>query len=134
MKTNKDTKTNKSLVEQAFINAYDRICDIKQRIAALHYACNNLRQKSYGSEGAKEDFSSLHSFLYQELNEAYNTMFVFSVVSGDRELLSKAKELAFDRYLKENTTIMQYLGFEGSYSADLEREFRNELKTLKDNK
>ena len=58
-------------------------------------------------------------------------MFMFSVVSGDKELLAKAKELAFDRYLKEDMIIMQYLGFTGGYSGELEKAFRNELNELK---
>src|SRR3990167_7876898 len=127
-------ETKKSLVEEAFIHAFDKICDSKQRIAALHYSCNPLRQKSYGADAAKEDFSRLHSYLYNELNEAYNTLFMFSLVSNDKKLIAEAKQLAFDRYLTENMAIMQYLGFSGSYSSKLEEEFRAELKNLKENK
>ena len=127
-------KENKlEYVKQAFENYYSKVCDLEQRITALHYAMAPIKNQSYYDKKINEDFDLLHSVLYGKLNDAYRTLFMFSVVSCDRKLMLRAKELAFKHYLTENSVIMQYLGFEGSHSVDLEKKFRAELDWLKKN-
>ncbi len=125
-------KTNK-LVKQALENSYAEICDMQQRIAALHYALKPLRDRSCGNDEIKEDFSKIHCALFRELNDKYRHLFMFSVVSGDKEIIAKAKKLAFDRFLTERSEIVSYLGFNISDSnyCDLEVQFRDELDSLK---
>ena len=130
----KNSKTNHT--KSAFVEAYSKIKDIEQRITALHYALNPLREKwnryGEGYNAHKNDFSRIHSDLYGELNDAYRAAFMWASVSGDKSLLAQAKKLAFDRFLKENSAIMEYLGikYSQSYSSDLEKEFRAELEFL----
>lgn len=129
----KTKKLENSHCKQAFESAYIEVCDLQQRITALHYALKPIRDKHYSNKEVDQDFSKLHCALFDALNEAYRRVFMFSIISGDRECMRKAKETAFDRYLRENCEIMGYLNFlpSESYSCDLEKQFRAELEILK---
>jgi len=126
---------NTPLVKEATQKALNRIEIAKSKIAALHYACKDLRNNHYKQPIIREDFSTIHSSLYQELNEAYGDLFVFCAVSGDKEMMVKAKEMALEHYLGENKYVMGYLGFdlESSWECGLENQFREEIKHLKGN-
>ena len=126
---------NKKYIEQAFEYSYGKVCDLEQRIAALHYAAKPVRNKHLNTKGeskANVDFGNLHSELYNQLNEAYRNVFMFGVVSYDKKLIVRAKKLAFEHYLKEKCEIMSYLDFHGSYPCDLETQFKKELKFLEE--
>jgi len=123
----------KSYIKQAFESAYTEVCDSQQRITALHYALKPIRDKRNYNKEVDQDFSKLHCALFSELNEAYRKLFMWGIISGDQECMRKAKEAAFDRYLRENCEIMSYLSFSPleSYPSDLEKQFRVELEILK---
>lgn len=126
-----------SLIDEATQHALNQIEIIKSRLAALHYACKEMRNGhlSGDREIIQEDFSKIHSALYRQLNNAYSNLFMFCIVSSNKEMLVKAKEAALEHYLGENKFIMGYLGFdlESSWSSNLEKQFREEIKYLKGN-
>jgi len=125
---------SKSLVKEATQNALNRIEIVKSKLAALHYACKDLRaDHNYFSEIIKDDFSKIHFALYKQLNDEYANLFMFCVVSGDKEMMIKAKDAALEHYLGENKYIMGYLGFDSqsSWASNLEKQFREEIKYLK---
>ena len=127
---------NKKFIEQAFEHAYLAVSDIQQRVAALHYAVSSLQKNKWNSGikyRAQDEFGSLHSQLYDLLNDAYAKVFMWGVVSCDRKLMARAKKLAFDHYLKENSEIMSYLDFHNEFPSALEEEFRKELDFLEKN-
>lgn len=127
---------NKKFIEQAFEHAYQEVCDLEQRIAALNYSVRPLQNNKWKHAQkyrAEDEFGALYSQLYELLNLAYSKVFMFGIVSCDRKLMAKAKRAAFDHYLKQNSEIMGYLGFHGSHSSDLEDKFRKELKFLNEN-
>jgi hypothetical protein len=123
---------SKNLIKEATQNALNRIELVKSKLAALHYACKDLRADNYHEEIIKEDFSKIHSALYQQLNEAYGNLFMFCAVSGDKKMMIKAKKMALDHYLSEDKYIMGYLGFDSrsSWDGNLEKQFREEIKHL----
>ena len=125
---------DKKFIEQAFECAYKEVCDLEQRIAALQYSISPVQKGKWSVGNSKyrseNEYGALYSELYDLLNESYRKVFMFGVVSCDRKLMAKAKKMAFDHYLKENSNIMSYLGFEGSYSCELEDKFRKELEWL----
>jgi len=125
---------SKSLIKEATQNALNRIEIVKSKLAALHYTCKDLRNDHF-SEIIKEDYSKIHSILYKQLNDEYASLFMFCVVSGDKEMIVKAKEMALEHYLGENKYIMGYLKFDSqsSWSSNLEKQFREEIKHLKGN-
>lgn len=117
-----------SLIKECCQNALDEIQQIESQIVALHYAC-----KDYSHENAAiKDFSAIHASLYHRLNEAYRKLFMFGMVSTDYEMLMKAREKAFKHYLDEKTHIMGYLGFDGSWSCEIEDRFRGEISRAKE--
>jgi len=128
------TTSSKSLIKEASQNALKRIELIKSKITALHYACKDLRSNNYKEPVIKNDFSAIHGVLFAELNDAYRDLFMFCAVSADKDMLILAKKEALDHYLKENCYIMGYLGFDsqGSHSANLEKQFRQEIKYLEE--
>ena len=121
--------------KRAFESAYTEVCDLQFRITALHYALKPIRDKHNYNKEVDQDFSKLHCALFYELNEAYRKLFMWGIISGDQECMRKAKEAAFDRYLRGNCEIMSYLNFSPleSYPSDLEKQFRAELEILKKN-
>ena len=127
---------NTPLVKEATQKALNRIEIVKSKLAALHYACKDLRAdyNNYG-EIIKEDFSKIHSALYKQLNDEYAKLFMFCVVSGDKEMVIKAKEMALEHYLGQNKYVMGYLGFDidSSHPRSLASDFRQEIEHLKGN-
>lgn len=124
----------KKHLKEAFTQALSKVIDCEQRIVALHYALKPLRNNwsKRGNSPSIEKFSSLHAELYEELNRNYQNLFMFSIINNDMKMLNQARKLAIDNFLSDRHVIMQYLGFDGSYSCDLEKEFRNEIKEIKD--
>jgi len=121
-------------IGQAAKAALARIEIAKSRIHALHYVMQGIRESRYGeTPELREDFSRLHSFLYRELNDAYATLFLWGVV--DPATLREARKAAFEHYLREGASIMQYLDMRGKHpgmwSADEEKEFRAEIEAAK---
>lgn len=132
----KNTKEHTGFVSKAFEQSMTKVYEAEQRIAALHYAMEEL-SKDWGRRRerpqADEQFSLLHASLYQQLNDAYRNVFMWGVVSGDTQLLLRARKAAFNHYLKSNSEIMSHLGFswEESIPIKLEEDFRKELDNLK---
>ena len=124
----KETK----LSNKAFEAAYERVHILQQQIAALHYATQGIMEFPYQSR-AKEEFGNLHAELYNKLNDAYGSLFMWGIVNDDKKLMIRAKYAAYNHYLKNNSAIMGYLEFHGSYPAELEKKFREELEFLKKN-
>ena len=116
------------LTKDAFLRAQTAVYDAQHRIAALQFSVRALSEGIAGKEHA--EYSAISAALYKKLNDRYRDLFLFAVVSDDKELLQAAKKAAFDYYLKEDMEIMNYLGFSGSYPSNLESEFREELKAL----
>ena len=126
----------KNKLSEAGQIALEKVSICENRIKALHYAVEGSRGKS-SYKAYENDFSKLHCFLYDELNEAYRVLFMWGTLIGG-EYLEKSKKAALDHYLKKDSSIMEYLDIHGSFECSLEEKFRKEIELLrkqnKDNK
>lgn len=122
-----------NFVERAAILALARIKLGEKRIASLHFAAGSQRGRSNaGHDQAFENqFSKMHASLYYDLNQAYSNMFMFTVISNNKNLEKKAAKMANERYLREGVAIMGYLDIEsnssGGYSTLTESDFRADI-------
>lgn len=121
-------------INRAVVEALKNVEVCKARIHALHYAVAGLREgMARWERGADEDFSRLHSMLYRNLNDAYATVFLWGAV--DKEAQRHARKFAFEHYLREGVTIMQYLQpsqqHPSMWSDEEEKEFRAEIAAAK---
>jgi hypothetical protein len=80
----------------------------------------------------EESFEAIMNHIFRKMSENYRDLFLFSTISKDEELIKRAKKKAFERFFKENSEIMNHLGFDGSHPSELERAFRKELESLKE--
>jgi len=118
----------KDFVEQACLVALARIRYVEKRITALHLAIGNGDRNSYTDN--RVDAPALKTHLYQELNQAYSELFMFGLLTKNKDLEKKALEMASERYLREGMHIMSYLDIYnrgGSYSVLEDVEFRADI-------
>lgn len=122
-------------LDQAFTKALATVQLDEERIAALHFAVDGIRNIFTASE--LEKFNILHRGLYQKLNESYRRLFMFAHVSQKEEHVKEARRIAYEHYLKKNSSIMEHLelgyGYPGSHLIKDEEEFREEIEESKKN-
>lgn len=123
-------KKSGSKVNQAWVAALARVELYKQKIEALHFAVSDLRSDS--ASEAHQDFAALHAWLYKKLNQAYQDLFMFGLFN--EATTKEARRVAYDHFLAERKSIMQFLETSGKYpgrwTAREEIEFRQEAKRL----
>ncbi len=113
---------------QCSLNAIE-IC--KQRIVKFHHVINGIRNDGGRDERLDNAIEVIHSRLYQKLNDAYATLFMWGNVAPE-EAQKEARKAAFQHYLKEQSAIMEYLDMElqspGMWYSKEEEQFRKEIE------
>jgi len=124
-----------SKINEAFDAALARVQLTEWRIMALEFAIMPMR--NFGgtfSEITIKDIAPIRAELYARLSEAQKNLLVWSAMTDDKERKDVARKMAYKRFLREGSEIMQYLNISGeppgSYSAEKWEEFRAELDEL----
>lgn len=107
------------------------------RVAALHFACRELRDRSRADrDPAMEDFSALHSALYRELNEKWRILAMWGTMHPNEATKKRIAQLVWKQYLKEGMVIMGYLDpsniCPSRWLGETEGSFRDDLNKLAD--
>lgn len=102
----------------------------KSRCEAFMYALRGLEE--YQRSGISQAVTAMHTMLYQNLNRAYETLFMWGLFSD--EARAAGKKIALEKFLSEGKAIMQYLDNEGQapgqWLTATEKEFRDDIKSL----
>ena len=90
---------------------------------------DNLGLRKYEEEKLEEAFVTLNSLLYKKENDAYRSYFMFSL-SASEEDREKAKEIAYQRYLREGMIVSTYLKdkFDRPAFGKSQEEFRADIE------
>ena len=118
-------------VKQAKEQTLARIELIKERIYALNFAVGENRNSGFLGQ-THNDYSSLYSHLYKQLNDAYGIYFMWIIGIGNKEEYKKAREIAYNKYLTERKEIMSYLEIDGeppgAYPSKNKEDFQKDIK------
>lgn len=105
----------------------------KSRCEAFMYALRGLEE--YQRSGLSQAVTAVHTMLYQNLNRAYETLFMWGLFSD--EARAEGKKLALSKFLSEKQAIMHFLDNEGQapgqWLSATEKEFRDDIKSLTEN-
>ena len=119
-----------STINKATESALARVGICEARIRALFFAFEGVMDKI--TRKTKDEYSMLWVELHKDLNDAYRQLFMWGVINPKVRL--KAKEMAYQHYLRKNSEIMHLLNQDGSYtsySVQEEQNFRQEIDYLK---
>ena len=106
----------------------DRIAVAQQNITALHTISSRMSRSGKDDEEVRRAISILHGQLSQELAEAWNNLSWFAPISHDAmSLLAERTKTWFQR---DDTQIMHWLGYEGSYYSSDRDAFRREVLAM----
>ena len=127
--------TKKQFVKEVVEKKLSKIEELENAISNLVYIKNLITEKRPSREPSalEGSFENIMNHLFRKMTENYKDLFMFSVISKDQELLNRARKKAIERYFKENSEIMHYLGYEGPVSSEIHNAFRKELEELNKN-
>ncbi len=124
----------RQFVKEVIENKLSKIEELENAISSLIYIKGLITDKRPSREPTKleENFETIMDHVFRKMSDNYRDLFMFSTISKDKELIKRAKKKAFERFFKENSEIMNHLGFNGAYPSELEKKFRKELESLKE--
>ena len=128
------SSNKRQFVKEVIENKLSKIDELENAISSLIYIKGLINDKRPSREPTKleESFEAIMNHIFRKMSENYRDLFMFSTISKDEELINRAKKKAFERFFKENSEIMTHLGFDGAHPSELERAFRKELESLKE--
>lgn len=125
----------KTGIDQALTFALARVQHIETQIAALNFACKDIRDSAY-EPAAKLDFSALHAAMYRRLNDAYRDAAFFGLYTKNEKLRAHVEKIVWSRFFKEGMEIMSWLQPSGrspnAYASTAHDKWRAELDALAD--
>ena len=129
MKTQRQLEEEDDLLNVAFDACLEKVAIVEDRLVALHYALNPVRNRL----GVHEEFSRANAAIHAELNDAYRQLFMWAHIVATPRSKAIAKEKAYNYYLQEQNSIIEYLGIDpaNGYSASLAARFREQINVAK---
>lgn len=128
-------KAGEKYLNMAFVNAMATVEICQQRIAALQYAIRGIGNHRVYHKDWEQAIDKLSNALYQDLDSAYQHVFMLATVTRKEEHMKAARQIAYRHFLSEEYAIMQLLNLDfehpGSYAVKDEEEFRREIEATK---
>lgn len=115
-------------VNEAVERCVNRIAIAQQNLAALRMLQSRMSRNGKESEAVRHAVSVMHGQLYGDLAEAWEQLSWFAPIN--KTALEKLAERTRTWFERDDTQIMHWLGYEGSYHVDDKETFRREVLAM----
>ena len=110
--------------------AWERVANAEQRMDAFMFATSGLVGGIWSVKIPDESLAAVRGALAQNLNEAYQALFMFGVL--DPRARKRARAKLMKEFLADDMAVMQYLSPQhshpGQWLSEDEDEFREDIK------